>query len=61
MKMALEGMKAPVDYINPHATSTPVGDIPEINAIKEVLGPSTPAYQRHQIADRSQPGCGRRA
>ncbi|HTW36549.1 MAG TPA: beta-ketoacyl-ACP synthase I [Rhizomicrobium sp.] len=39
MKMALEKVKAPVDYINPHATSTPVGDIPEINAIREVFGP----------------------
>jgi len=38
MKLALENVKAPVDYINPHATSTPVGDIPEINAIKEVFG-----------------------
>jgi 3-oxoacyl-[acyl-carrier-protein] synthase I len=39
MKMALERVKAPVDYINPHATSTPVGDIPEIDAIREVFGP----------------------
>jgi len=38
MKLALENVKAPVDYINPHATSTPVGDIPEINAIREVFG-----------------------
>ena len=38
MQMALEGVKAPMDYINPHATSTPVGDIPEINAIKTVFG-----------------------
>jgi 3-oxoacyl-[acyl-carrier-protein] synthase-1 len=38
MKMALEGVKGPVDYINPHATSTPVGDIPEIDAIREVFG-----------------------
>jgi len=38
MKMALENVKGRVDYINPHATSTPVGDIPEINAIREVFG-----------------------
>jgi 3-oxoacyl-[acyl-carrier-protein] synthase-1 len=38
MKLALENVKAPVDYINPHATSTPVGDIPEIDAIREVFG-----------------------
>jgi 3-oxoacyl-[acyl-carrier-protein] synthase-1 len=43
MKMALENVKAPVDYINPHATSTPVGDIPEINAIREVFGEKMPA------------------
>ena len=42
MQMALENVKAPVDYINPHATSTPVGDIPEINAIKTVFGAKTP-------------------
>src|SRR6186713_1926984 len=43
MQMALENVKAPVDYINPHATSTPVGDVPEINAIKTVFGSKTPA------------------
>jgi len=42
MRMALETVKAPVDYINPHATSTPVGDIPEINAIREVFGKTMP-------------------
>src|ERR1700750_1177991 len=42
MQMAIETVRAPVDYINPHATSTPVGDIPEINAIKEVFGAKTP-------------------
>ena len=31
-------MKAPIDYINPHATSTPVGDLKEIEAIREVFG-----------------------
>jgi 3-oxoacyl-[acyl-carrier-protein] synthase-1 len=38
MKMALENVKAPVDYINPHATSTPIGDIKEIEAIRDVFG-----------------------
>jgi 3-oxoacyl-[acyl-carrier-protein] synthase-1 len=42
MKLALENVKGPVDYINPHATSTPVGDIPEINAIREVFGAKMP-------------------
>jgi 3-oxoacyl-[acyl-carrier-protein] synthase I len=42
MRMALEGVKRPVDYINPHATSTPVGDLPEINAICEVFGKKMP-------------------
>jgi 3-oxoacyl-[acyl-carrier-protein] synthase I len=42
MQMALEKVKAPVDYINPHATSTQVGDVPEINAIKQVFGPNIP-------------------
>jgi 3-oxoacyl-[acyl-carrier-protein] synthase-1 len=43
LRLALETVKAPVDYINPHATSTPVGDIPEINAIREVFGKRMPA------------------
>jgi 3-oxoacyl-[acyl-carrier-protein] synthase-1 len=38
MKLALDGVKAPVDYINPHATSTPIGDLKEIEAIREVFG-----------------------
>ena len=42
MRMAIETAKAPIDYINPHATSTPVGDIPEINAIREVFGKHVP-------------------
>jgi len=42
MNMALESVKAPVDYINPHATSTPIGDIKEIEAIREVFGAKCP-------------------
>jgi 3-oxoacyl-[acyl-carrier-protein] synthase-1 len=41
MKLAIEKVGA-IDYINPHATSTPVGDIPEINAIREVFGSKMP-------------------
>jgi 3-oxoacyl-[acyl-carrier-protein] synthase-1 len=42
MRMALQNVKAPVDYINPHATSTPIGDIKEIEAIREVFGKRAP-------------------
>src|ERR1700761_1861868 len=38
MRMALSGVKPPVDYINPHATSTPIGDLKEIEAIRDVFG-----------------------
>jgi 3-oxoacyl-[acyl-carrier-protein] synthase-1 len=39
MRLALKDVKPPVDYINPHATSTPIGDLKEIEAIREVFGP----------------------
>src|SRR5215211_326955 len=42
MRMALADVKAPVDYINPHATSTPIGDLKEIEAIREVFGAKCP-------------------
>ena len=38
MRQALATVKCPIDYINPHATSTPVGDMKEIEALREVFG-----------------------
>ena len=42
MRMALEGVEGPIDYINTHGTSTPAGDITELNGIKAVLGDNLP-------------------
>jgi 3-oxoacyl-[acyl-carrier-protein] synthase-1 len=42
MKMALDTVKPPIDYINPHATATPVGDLKEIEAIRGVFGAKCP-------------------
>jgi 3-oxoacyl-[acyl-carrier-protein] synthase-1 len=37
MRMALQTLDLPVDYINTHGTSTPAGDIKELEAIREVF------------------------
>jgi 3-oxoacyl-[acyl-carrier-protein] synthase-1 len=42
MEMAMKDLDVPVDYINPHATSTPVGDIKEIEALRKVFGADCP-------------------
>jgi 3-oxoacyl-[acyl-carrier-protein] synthase-1 len=42
MQMALEGVNRPVDYLNTHGTSTPLGDIVELNAVRAVFGESVP-------------------
>jgi 3-oxoacyl-[acyl-carrier-protein] synthase-1 len=42
MKMALKTVGVPVDYINPHATSTPIGDLKEVEAMREVFGDKCP-------------------
>ena len=42
MKMALDTVDGPVDYINTHGTSTPVGDVAELRALKEVFGAEMP-------------------
>ena len=38
MRQAISNVKTPIDYINPHATSTPVGDLKEIEALRDVFG-----------------------
>ena len=42
MKMAMKDLKVPVDYLNPHATSTPVGDTKEMEAVRAVFGDKAP-------------------
>lgn len=42
MKMAMRYLDRPVDYINPHATSTPVGDVKEMEAVRAVWGDKIP-------------------
>jgi 3-oxoacyl-[acyl-carrier-protein] synthase I len=43
MRQAMATVKHPIDYINPHATSTPIGDKKEIEAIRNVFGSNIPA------------------
>ncbi len=42
MRMALAGVEGPIDYVNTHGTSTPVGDIAELQALREVFGDKVP-------------------
>lgn len=42
MKLALQDVDTPVDYINTHGTSTPVGDVKELWAIRQVFGDNVP-------------------
>jgi len=44
MDMAIATVKGPIDYINTHGTSTPVGDGAELKAIKETFGDNVPAF-----------------
>lgn len=38
MQMAMEGVDGPIDYLNTHGTSTPVGDVKELAAIEKMFG-----------------------
>jgi 3-oxoacyl-[acyl-carrier-protein] synthase-1 len=42
MRQAMANVDGSIDYINTHGTSTPVGDVAELKAIREVFGDSTP-------------------
>ena len=42
MQQALATVDAPIDYLNTHGTSTPVGDVAEIRAVREVFGDNAP-------------------
>jgi len=44
MRQAIEGVDGPIDYINTHGTSTPVGDPPELHALRAVFGDKVPPF-----------------
>ena len=44
MTLAMDGLSEPIDYINTHGTSTPVGDIRELEAMKAVFGDRMPPF-----------------
>jgi len=42
MQMALADVRAPIDYLNTHGTSTPLGDVVELEAVRKVFGETMP-------------------
>jgi 3-oxoacyl-[acyl-carrier-protein] synthase-1 len=44
MQQAINQVDSPIDYINTHGTSTPVGDIAELDAMREVFGEAVPPF-----------------
>jgi len=44
MRQALAGVSSPIQYLNTHGTSTPLGDVIELKAVREVFGASMPRY-----------------
>ena len=56
MRMAMDGLDAPVDYINTHGTSTPVGDATELEAIRAVFTNGKGNQQPHIASTKSLTG-----
>ena len=56
MTMAMDGLDAPVDYINTHGTSTPVGDATELEAIRAVFTNGKGNQQPHLASTKSLTG-----
>ncbi len=44
MRQALDGVDGPIDYVNTHGTSTPLGDVREVEAMREVFGDEMPPF-----------------
>jgi 3-oxoacyl-[acyl-carrier-protein] synthase-1 len=44
MRQAIAGLDGPVDYLNAHGTSTPLGDAIELQALRTVFGAAVPAF-----------------
>ncbi|MBA2239309.1 MAG: beta-ketoacyl-ACP synthase I [Lysobacter sp.] len=42
MRMAMDGLDAPIDYVNTHGTSTPLGDVVELSSLREVFAGDVP-------------------
>ncbi len=42
MNMAMANLTGPIDYLNTHGTSTPLGDVTELKAVREVFGQDVP-------------------
>ncbi|WP_312237686.1 beta-ketoacyl-ACP synthase I [Stenotrophomonas sp.] len=42
MNMAMANLSGPIDYLNTHGTSTPLGDVTELKAVREVFGETIP-------------------
>ena len=44
MRLARSTVDEPIDYVNTHGTSTPVGDTRELEAMREVFGDAVPRF-----------------